>query len=105
VDDVSDEEKRRRFQLLEELQKEVSEKKMARWRGETVEVLVEDKYKGRWRGRTPQSKLVFFDDPRELQGQLVQVRIRHTGPWSMSGVAVDRPEPVVAAESIALPLL
>ena len=90
-DDVPDEAKRDRFQALEELQKSISERKMARWRGETVEVLVEEKYKGRWRGRSPQSKLVFFDDPRDLMGQLVQVRIQHTGPWSMSGVAVDRP--------------
>ncbi|MCB8983290.1 MAG: tRNA (N6-isopentenyl adenosine(37)-C2)-methylthiotransferase MiaB [Ardenticatenaceae bacterium] len=90
-DDVSDEEKRRRFHSIEDLQKEISERKMARWMGETVEVLVEEQQKGRWRGRTPQSKLVFFDDPRDLKGELVQVRILHTGPWSMSGVAVDRP--------------
>ncbi len=90
-DDVPDEEKRRRFHLIESLQKEISEKKMKQWLGETVEVLVEDKHKGKWRGRSPQGKLVFFDDPRELKGQLVQVRINHTGPWSMSGTSVDRP--------------
>lgn len=102
-DDVPDEAKRDRFQALEELQKSISERKMARWRGETVEVLVEEKYKGRWRGRSPQSKLVFFDDPRDLMGQLVQVRIQHTGPWSMSGVAVDRPVAETAvSESIPL---
>lgn len=102
-DDVPDEAKRDRFQALEELQKSISERKMARWRGETVEVLVEEKYKGRWRGRSPQSKLVFFDDPRDLMGQLVQVRIQHTGPWSMSGVAVDRPVAETAvSESISL---
>lgn len=90
-DDVPDEEKRRRFHLIESLQKEISEKKMKQWLGETVEVLVEDKHKGKWRGRSPQGKLVFFDDPRELRGHLVQVRINHTGPWSMSGTSVDRP--------------
>jgi tRNA-2-methylthio-N6-dimethylallyladenosine synthase len=103
---VPDEAKRSRFQALEELQKSISERKMARWRGETVEVLVEEKYKERWRGRSPQSKLVFFDDPRDLMGQLVQVRIQHTGPWSMSGVAVDRPVAETAvADSIPLMIM
>lgn len=93
ADDVSDEEKRRRFHLIEALQKEVLTKKMKPWRGQTVEVLVEDTHKGRWRGRSPQGKLVFFDDSRQLKGQIVQVTIKHTGPWSMSGTAVDKPQP------------
>lgn len=93
ADDVPDEEKRRRFHLIEDLQKEILTRKMREWRGQTVEVLVEDLHKGRWRGRSPQGKLVFFDDPRELKGELVQVKIKHTGPWSMSGTAVDKPQP------------
>lgn len=97
VDDVPDEEKRRRFHLIEALQKEISAEKMKQWRGQVVEVLVEDLHKGKWRGRSPQGKLVFFDDPRELKGELVQVRINHTGPWSMSGTAVDRPAPPAAS--------
>ncbi len=92
-DDVPDAEKRRRFHLIESLQKEILTRKMKPWLGQTVEVLVEGKHKGRWRGRSPQGKLVFFDDLRELKGQIVQVQIKHTGPWSMSGVAVDRPQP------------
>ncbi len=91
-DDVADAEKRRRFHLIEGLQKEVSTKKMKQWLGETVEVLVESKQKGKWRSRTPQNKLVFFDDPRDLLGQIVKVQINHTGPWSMSGEAIDRPD-------------
>lgn len=88
IDDVPDEEKRRRFQLIEELQKQVSAEKMRRFWGDTVEVLVEERDKGRWRGRTPHNKLVFFDDPGDLRGQLVEVEITHTGPWSMSGKLV-----------------
>lgn len=88
-DDVPDAEKRRRFHLIESLQKEISERKMAHWLGETVPVLVEDKHKGNWRGRSPQGKLVFFDDPRELKGQIVRIKITHTGPWSMSGETAD----------------
>ncbi|MCB8945573.1 MAG: tRNA (N6-isopentenyl adenosine(37)-C2)-methylthiotransferase MiaB [Ardenticatenaceae bacterium] len=104
-DDVPDEEKRRRFQVIEALQKEVSEKKMRRWLDETVEVLVEDKHKGRWRGRTPQNKLVFFDDARELRGQVVPVHITHTGPWSMSGTAVRAPQLARVSElNLSIPL-
>jgi tRNA-2-methylthio-N6-dimethylallyladenosine synthase len=97
VDDVPEEEKRRRFHLLETLQKEVSQEKMLKYLKTSVEVLVEEKQKDRWRGRTPQNKLVFFPDPRELRGQLVEVHIKHAGPWSMSGVAVDAPQITTSA--------
>lgn len=90
-DDVPDEEKRHRFQLIESLQKEISQEINHAYLGETVEILVEDEHKAHWRGRNPQNKLVFFSDERELKGQLVQVQIKHTGPWSLSGTAVDRP--------------
>ena len=89
ADDVSDEEKRRRFHLIEGLQKTIATEKMRVYLGQTVEVLVEERDKGRWRGRTPHNKLVFFDDSRELRGQLVPVHVTHTGPWSMSGKAAD----------------
>jgi len=94
ADDVPEEEKRRRFHLLEALQKEVSQEKMRKYLNITVEVLVEEKQKNRWRGRNPQSKLVFFPDVRDLRGQLVQVQIKHAGPWSMSGVAADNRQPL-----------
>ena len=100
-DDAPDAEKRRRFHLIEALQKEILTEKMKVWRGQVVEVLVEDLHKGRWRGRSPQGKLVFFDDPRPLKGELVQVQIKHTGPWSMSGTAVNRPRSK-SVESIPL---
>lgn len=90
-DDVPEEEKRSRFQRIEALNLEISSRKMRVWQGKTVELLVESRHKGRWRGRTPQNKLVFFDDPRPLKGELVSVRITHAGPWSMSGELVAAP--------------
>jgi tRNA-2-methylthio-N6-dimethylallyladenosine synthase len=103
--DIPEDEKRRRFHVIEALQKEVSEKKMRRWLDETVDVLVEDKHKGRWRGRTPQNKLVFFDDKRDLRGQIVQIHITHTGPWSMSGTAVNNQSlPQAAQPALSIPL-
>jgi tRNA-2-methylthio-N6-dimethylallyladenosine synthase len=68
-------------------------------------VLVEDLHKGRWRGRTPQNKLVFFDDGRDLKGQLVNVRITWAGPWSMSGELVEEATQESQVESIPLTVL
>lgn len=105
-DDVPDAEKRRRFHLIENLQKEISQERNNRWLGEMVEVLVEDKHKGSWRGRSPQNKLVFFDDPRNLKGELVQVKIEHAGPWSLSGTPADaQREQPAAIETIPLTVL
>jgi tRNA-2-methylthio-N6-dimethylallyladenosine synthase len=104
VDDVPDDEKRRRFHLIEALQKEVSQEKTSRWLGERVEVLVEDLHKGRWRGRSPQNKLVFFNDPRDLKGEIVQVKINHAGPWSMSGQALDSPDAITSEPTATIPL-
>lgn len=89
-DDVSEEEKRHRHYLLESQHKRISAELNRRWLYQTVEVLVEERYKGKWRGRTPQNRLVFFEDDRDLRGRLVDVLITWTGPWSMQGVAGDR---------------
>jgi tRNA-2-methylthio-N6-dimethylallyladenosine synthase len=105
-DDVPDVEKRRRLQAIEELQESISRRKMAVWLGKTVPVLVEGKTKGRWRGRSPQGKLVFFDDEREMRGDVVKVYITHTGPWSMSGEAVDSHTPAsIHGDSIPLTVI
>jgi tRNA-2-methylthio-N6-dimethylallyladenosine synthase len=104
-DDVSDAEKRRRFHLIESLQKEISERLMAHWLGKEVEVLVEEKHKDRWRGRSPQGKLVFFDDERDLRGNLVKVQITYTGPWSMSGQLVADSKLKVSDNRIELAML
>ena len=62
-------EKRRRFQLLEELQKEISQEKMLKYLNASVEVLVEGKQKDRWRGRNPAKQTRLLPDPRDLRGQ------------------------------------
>jgi tRNA-2-methylthio-N6-dimethylallyladenosine synthase len=95
-DDVPEEEKRRRFQLIETLQKEILQEKMRHYLGQTVEVLVEGKQKGRWRSRNSQNKLVFFNHPEDQRGKLLQVRITHAGPWSMSGEVAARSRSDVA---------
>jgi tRNA-2-methylthio-N6-dimethylallyladenosine synthase len=87
-DDVSPEEKMRRFRALEELQAEIATEIHRRHLGRTVEVLVTDKHRGRWKGRTRTHKLVFFEAQGDMRGQLVHVRIDWTGPWSMRGQIV-----------------
>ena len=84
-DDVSDDEKKRRHELLDALQTEVVAEINQRFLGQVVPVLVEEHHKGKWRGRTPQNKLVFFEASGEQRGRVVDVEITWTGPWSMQG--------------------
>jgi tRNA-2-methylthio-N6-dimethylallyladenosine synthase len=82
-DDVPDEEKWRRFRLLEDLQEGIAAKINAQYLGRSVEVLFEEKQRGRWRGRTETNKLVFAESEEDLRGKLKTVHITWTGPWSM----------------------
>lgn len=84
-DDVPEEEKMRRFRLLEELQEKIVGEINAQLLGKQVEVLFEGKFKGRWRGRTPTNKLVFVESEKNLRGRVLPVTITWTGPWSMQG--------------------
>ncbi|MBN1230476.1 MAG: tRNA (N6-isopentenyl adenosine(37)-C2)-methylthiotransferase MiaB [Anaerolineales bacterium] len=83
VDDVTEEEKWRRFRLLEELQARIAEEINAGYLGKTVHVLFEDKVRGRWRGRTETNKLVFLETEEQIKGKVLPVEITWTGPWSM----------------------
>ena len=86
IDDVPEAEKERRRKALDDQQAVISAALNSRFLGRTVQVLVEDQHRGKWRGRTPHNKLVFFDDVgRDRRGQLVDVEITWTGPWSMQG--------------------
>jgi tRNA-2-methylthio-N6-dimethylallyladenosine synthase len=84
-DDVPEDEKKRRHQLLEELQAEVVAEINGQYLGRTVPILVENQHKGKWRGRTPQNKLVFFEDEADWLGKMADIQITWTGPWSMQG--------------------
>jgi tRNA-2-methylthio-N6-dimethylallyladenosine synthase len=94
TDDVPPDEKKRRWEALNQLQEQVVGEINRRQLGETVEVLVEDLHRraqgrgDRWRGRTRLNKLVFFADEGNWRGRLAQVRITWTGPWSMIGEVV-----------------
>jgi tRNA-2-methylthio-N6-dimethylallyladenosine synthase len=92
VDDVTDEEKMRRFRMLEDLQEQVVGEINQKYLGETVTVLFEEKVKNRWRGRTPTNKLVFVETEDDLRGKLLPVTVTWTGPWSMLATLAKQPE-------------
>jgi tRNA-2-methylthio-N6-dimethylallyladenosine synthase len=86
VDDVPESEKHRRFLMLEAQHERITGQINQRFLDQTVEVLVESDHKGKWRGRTPENKLVFFEDAsKDWRGQIAQVTVDWTGPWSMQG--------------------
>lgn len=84
-DDVDEEEKWRRFRLIEDLQEGIAAEINKSYLNRNVEVLFEGRHKGRWRGRTPTNKLVFVESDQDLFGKIVPVTITWTGPWSMQG--------------------
>ncbi len=90
-DDIPQEEKLRRHNALEHLQERLCTERNARRLGSTLEVLVEGTSKGRWTGRSRGNTLVHFDDPRDLSGRLIDVRITQTSPWFLLGEPVGNP--------------
>ncbi len=85
VDDVPLDEKKARLAEVERLQERVQTEINARLMGETVAILVEGRNRGKWYGRTRTDKLVFFSGDRDYPGQLVNIVIEKTSPWSLQG--------------------
>ena len=90
-DDVPHIEKQRRHRELEKLQERILTEINAERLGKTYEVLVEGRSKGRWTGRTRGNTLMHFDDDRDLNGKLVDVRVTRTSPWFLMGEPVSTP--------------
>jgi tRNA-2-methylthio-N6-dimethylallyladenosine synthase len=82
-DDVTDDEKERRRLIIDELSEAIITRRNLRYQGQVVEVLVESRAKDKWRGRSPDNRLVFFHDERDLLGALVNLTVTQTGPWSL----------------------
>ncbi len=101
VDDVPPEEKKRRLDAVNTLQEEIAARINRRLLGQRVEILVEGKQKGKWKGRTRTNKLVFFadDSSRDWRGELAEVVITWSGPWSMQAELVTECEKGCAVEA------
>ena len=91
-DNIPEEEKMRRFRLLEELQEQVVAEINKKYLGQAVDVLFEEKVKNRWKGRTPTNKLVFVESEEDLKGKILPVTVTWTGPWSMQANLKKQPE-------------
>ncbi len=85
ADDVPPAVKKARLEEAESLQQAIQTVINARLLGQTVAVLVEGRRKGKWYGRTRTDKLVFFTGRDDYAGQLVDIKIDKTSPWSLQG--------------------
>jgi tRNA-2-methylthio-N6-dimethylallyladenosine synthase len=84
-DDIPPDVKKARLEETEKLQQEIQTEINARLLGKTLEILVEGRQKGKWYGRTRTDKLVFFSSGSDYLGQLVNIKIDKTSPWSLQG--------------------
>lgn len=87
-DETPLEEKKIRLQQLNQLQNQITLEINKGYEGKTVEVLVEGKSKtnpNRWSGRTRTNKIVVFDCPEDLEGELVDIKIECAQTWTLFG--------------------
>jgi len=87
-DNVPAAEKKERLMKIEQLQEKIATEINTRLLGKSVEILVEGRNKGKWQGRTKTGKLVFFKDDNNCLGQLVEINIEKTSPWSLQGKVI-----------------
>ena len=84
-DDVPTEDKKARLGAIEELQASIQAEINAALDGQTVEVLVEGVKRGKAHGRNRNDKLVYIEDAEDRVGEVVDVEVRDTSPWSLRG--------------------
>ncbi|MDW0111708.1 MULTISPECIES: tRNA (N6-isopentenyl adenosine(37)-C2)-methylthiotransferase MiaB [Sporosarcina] len=88
VDNIPMEVKKERLQRLNKLVNEMSAEAMKSYAGKVVKVLVEGESKKNpdvLAGYTEKNKLVNFKAPRDVIGQIVNVKITEAKTWSLDG--------------------
>ena len=85
-DNVTKEEKDYRFKNLEQIQRQIQYENNAKLVGQKLEVLIDGHKRGKWHGRTRSDKLVYIENTENLLGQLSDVKITSSGPWSLNGM-------------------
>lgn len=92
-DQVPEEVKTERLLRLEERQREIQLRRLQRYVGRVVEVLVEGKSAKselHWAGHTTDNIVVNFEDSREnIEGSLVKVEITRANPHSLFGRSLE----------------
>jgi tRNA-2-methylthio-N6-dimethylallyladenosine synthase len=88
ADDVPQQVKMERLQIIEEQQEGIAAEINARLQGTLQEVLVEGEKGGKLNGRTRSDKIVHFCG-QKLPGELANVRIEKASAWSLQGRLAD----------------
>ena len=84
-DNIPKEEKKRRMQIILNLQEKICLENNIKFEDQELEVLVEGEKKGKLFGRSRLDKLVYFQGDKSIIGQMIMVRITNSSPWSLSG--------------------
>lgn len=87
-DDVSVEEKKRRWFVLQDLMEEITYKKNQEFIGKTVSVLVERCKDGICAGNSSEMRLTHFPGDESFIGQIVEVKIKKADTWLLEGDVV-----------------
>ncbi|MCH2304217.1 MAG: tRNA (N6-isopentenyl adenosine(37)-C2)-methylthiotransferase MiaB [SAR202 cluster bacterium] len=85
IDSISMEEKKYRLNKIESIQKNILQEKNSLLSGETFEVLVEGSKKNSQYGRNRNDKLIYFESHEDLKGQMTNIKIKKSTPWSLQG--------------------
>jgi tRNA-2-methylthio-N6-dimethylallyladenosine synthase len=90
-DNLTDEEKGERLKILQEKQMLIQFNRNAAYQGRIVEVLVDGKAKNKFvlAGRMTDNRIVNFDGPEDLMGQLVMIEITGFGANSLRGTWIQ----------------
>ena len=88
-DDVSFEEKKDRLKTIDDLKKYIQENLNSKLNGTIQSVLVENVKNDILEGRTKNDKIVRLSGVGNSIGEIVEVKIQKTGPWSLSGLIVN----------------
>ncbi|MCB9426909.1 MAG: tRNA (N6-isopentenyl adenosine(37)-C2)-methylthiotransferase MiaB [Flavobacteriales bacterium] len=94
-DDIPVEVKKRRLQEIIDLQIQLSHKRVSRWVGKTVEVLIEKESKKsdqEWSGRNSQNTTVIFPKENYKPGDFVNVKVERCTATSLIGKVVGYSE-------------
>ena len=84
-DNIPVEEKKRRLQIILNIQEKICAERNQEFEDKEIEVLVEGEKAGRFYGRSRLDKLVYFDSKNSIIGQMIVVKIIESTPWSLVG--------------------
>ncbi len=85
VDDVPRQEKKRRWNILQDLMKKITLKKNKKYVGKVVSVLVDEYKDGKCFGNSLEMKRVRFSGKKGMVGKIFEVKIKKAFEWILDG--------------------